>query len=278
MTQRIVTLSRYLLRTLVRSLTGGMLLLLAFAYWLVLFNPTIRTPEPEYFISLVGVLGALLALLSTLAMASIANRAESAPFFVRLTSRVEYLAGLLLASMTFTLLVQFVLALVIVFQPGGPELTFGRLSEIPPLWLSLNIISSVIAIHASDFAAKGWSRVYLFGIGVILLFGQQVDERTMTALARFLRRISSWLFVQEWNALARAFSSAAGWASSSGVEFFAQSLGFVFWPFRAIATAVRSGTYDVAQALAPAILLLYATILFMLAADLFATKDLQLVE
>jgi hypothetical protein len=42
--------------------------------------------------------------------------------------------------------------------------------------------------------------------------------------------------------------------------------------------AIIAGGFNTVQALAPAVLLLYATILFMLAADLFATKDIEFVE
>jgi hypothetical protein len=49
------------------------------------------------------------------------------------------------------------------------------------------------------------------------------------------------------------------------------------WPFRAIVDGVTV-SFDRTEALAPAFLLLYATILFLLAADFFATKDLHLIE
>jgi hypothetical protein len=42
--------------------------------------------------------------------------------------------------------------------------------------------------------------------------------------------------------------------------------------------AIIQGYFSAEQALAPAVLLLYATILFMLAADLFAAKDIELME
>jgi hypothetical protein len=52
----------------------------------------------------------------------------------------------------------------------------------------------------------------------------------------------------------------------------------LFWPFKAVADATIQGVFNPTQALAPAIILLYAAILFMLAADLFATKDLDFTE
>lgn len=278
MSRRVAALAAYLLRTLVQTITGAILFFLVFAFWLVAFNPRIRTPEPEYFISLVGLLGGVLSVLATLALAAIANRTESMTLVVRLRSRVEYLTGVLLAALAFTLALQLLVAVVVLLQPGGPDIPAGRLLEIPPLWFSLNIVAAAVALHASDFAAKGWSRVAVFGVLVVLLFGQEIEDRTTVWVSQLLRRIASFMFNQGWNGWAQPFNRGAGWMSTNGAAFFDQTFGFVFWPFRAIAEAVRTGSFDVAQALAPAILLLYATILFMLAADLFATKDLQLSD
>jgi len=63
-----------------------------------------------------------------------------------------------------------------------------------------------------------------------------------------------------------------------GTETLRQLFGFIFWPFHAISEAIFQGFFNPTQALAPAILLLYATILFMLAADLFANKDVDFTE
>ena len=54
--------------------------------------------------------------------------------------------------------------------------------------------------------------------------------------------------------------------------------GVVFWPFDAMTSAVFAGGFTPSQALAPAVLMLYGSILFLIAATLFAGKDLEFVE
>ena len=54
--------------------------------------------------------------------------------------------------------------------------------------------------------------------------------------------------------------------------------GLVFWPVRAVFEAIRAGFFDPVQALAPIAILLYAVVLFAVAARLFAGKDLALTE
>jgi hypothetical protein len=73
-------------------------------------------------------------------------------------------------------------------------------------------------------------------------------------------------------------STFSAWLIRDGTEKLQQMFGFIFWPFRAISEAILQGSFKPTQALAPAILMLYATILFMLAADLFANKDLDFTE
>ena len=64
----------------------------------------------------------------------------------------------------------------------------------------------------------------------------------------------------------------------AGESLLSGILNIVFWPFRTIGEATINGYFTPAQALAPAVLVLYATILFLIAADLFASKDLEMTE
>jgi hypothetical protein len=57
-----------------------------------------------------------------------------------------------------------------------------------------------------------------------------------------------------------------------------QICGAVFWPFHAVADAVRANSFSPLQMLALVAILLYAAILWMLAINWFAAKDLHLVE
>jgi len=56
------------------------------------------------------------------------------------------------------------------------------------------------------------------------------------------------------------------------------SVRLVSWPVEAIVEAVIQGYFTTGQAFAPAVMLVYATALFLLASDLFARKDLFLTE
>jgi hypothetical protein len=124
----------------------------------------------------------------------------------------------------------------------------------------------------------GWSRVQVYGVIAIFLFGQEINADLAGRLSDAANGIATRLLMRGMNELAAPFTNLGGWLADRGAAGLGQVFGFVFWPFRAITDATIAGFFDRAQALAPAILLLYATILFMLAADLFATKDLFLTE
>lgn len=277
MIQRILTLSRYLLRSLLFSLTGLIFLLGALAYYIVLFSPGQRTPDVDYFILVLGAFGGGFTFLVTLSNAARANRAESYTLMARLPSRVEYLTAVVGSSLLFATLVQIVLALL-VWQFGGTELTAGRVLEIPPLWLALNLLIAVVALHASDFVAVGWSRSILFGVLLALLFLQSYGANISNWLGDRFAGMANWLLVRGTFNLVDFFQRGANWFHSSGADAVSQLVNVLFWPFRAVLDATIAGFFQDAQALAPAILLLYATFLFFLASDLLAGKDLYLVE
>lgn len=279
MSRRIGTLTHYLWGQVFFSLSGLLYIIATFAYWRIFFSPTEgQTPEADMFILLVGLFGGGLTFLVTLTTANRANLAASYPLLARLPSRVEYLTAVLLAALLYSLLLQGVMALIILVQPGGPDLSLGRLLDIPPLWLSINIFAATLALHAADLVMKNWSRVWVYGVLTLLLFSQSINIPTMAWFAARLRSLANLFYRRNWSGPADAMNNAASWLSLQGAEFLRNTLGFVFWPFQAIAEATKAGSFSRPQALAPAILLLYATILFMLAADFFATKDLHLAE
>ncbi|MCO5195612.1 MAG: hypothetical protein M9941_06045 [Anaerolineae bacterium] len=278
MMSRIIALTGYLLRNIVLSV-AGVLYILSIIPMLIWFFPFgQRTPELSYFITLIAIYGAILIFLVTLTIAGRANQAASYALIVRLPSRVEYLVAVLLAAIVFATAIQTGLAVIVLLQPAGPEASFGRLLEIPPLWLSINIFMAVLALHATDFVMSNWSRVIVFGLLTILLFTQSVNARTLSWFSTRLSIMAQFFARQGMLGLTQFFNNASGWVTDSGGGFFSQVIGFIFWPFRAMSDAVKTGSFDSAQALAPAIVLLYATILFMIASDLFANKDLHFVE
>jgi hypothetical protein len=275
MNRRISTLVVYLLRSLFGSLAGITYIILSLAFYWVLFQQ--RTPEPGYFILVIGLFGGAMTFLATLAIAARANQALNFPFLVRLPSRVEYLTAVLSAALIFAFSLQLLVALLALLR-NGPSLPLMRALEIPPIWLSVNILAAVMALHASDLVTAGWSRVYVYGTLAFFLFTQGNYEAISNWLSGRFNALSGYFMRQDWLAFSQSVQRMANWFSREGTDFLGRVTGLIFWPFQALGDAVTTGYFTSTQALAPAVLLLYATILFMLAADMFATKDLHLTE
>lgn len=276
---RVLTLLGYSFKRILTSSTGILLFISAVALWLVFFSPWQgRVPESSLFILLIGVYGIGIAFLSTLYVASHAYRAEHAALFVRLPSRIEYMLAVVLTGVLFTTIIQLLLAVVIRLQPLGPDIPLAKLLEIPPVWISADLLAAVFALHASDLVNKGWSRTFVFGTLMVLLFSQSVDGQGVLWIVNWFNGVAMNFTRQNSQQLANTFQQMATWFSANGYTFLRETVGFPFWPLRSISDAVLAGAFDNAQALSPAILILYATILFMLAADWLGTKDLQLLE
>ncbi len=278
MMQRVSTLTRYLLGRQSRSVAGGIGVLSAAILWWIFFNPRGGSaPEMSMLTLIVGMYGFGLSFLMTLSTAAKVYRGDSAPLFVRLPSRIEFLTATMLCVATFTLFLQLILALVVFIQPGGVDFVFNQAIQIPPLWIALNLFAAVFAFHATDLVQSGWSRVWIFGVAAVLLFSQSADARTMGWLSKLLGNWATSAGQRGWTQIGTSLRQASNWAFESGLDF-TEALGVVFWPFRAISKGALAGSFNSSQALAPAILLLYATILFLLAADFLAHKDLHLLD
>lgn len=277
MMQRVAALTGYFLYSLFFSLSGLLYLVGALAFWWIAFNPTQGTPDSDYYVLVLAVFGATLSFLAALTLAARANQSVNYPVVVRLPSRVEYLTAVLLSALLFALFFQLIIALLALFR--GPTLSINHTLEIPPIWFALNILAVVLALHASDFITNGWSRVYVFGVLAIFLFGQNAGSpSTGGTLAQ---RLSFWgvsLSGRGWATIGRFFNSLSDWVNNGGDEQLNTFFGFPFWPFHAIADATITGFFTPIQALAPAVILIYATILFILAAAFFASKDLHFTE
>ena len=234
-------------------------------------------PDADYLIFVLGLGGVALTFLVTLSVASRANSADSYTFFSRLPSRVEYLVSVLLASLSFSTIIQIILT-ILALVVGKSELTLGQGIQIPPIWLALNIFAGILALHATDFSSKGWSRTYLFG-GILLLLFSQGNTTTITSWVanRFLA-MSTWFYQRDIAAVGEALQGGADWLFTTGNTWLTQFVAVVFWPFHALADAILAGGFTYRQALAPAAILLYATALFFFASDLLARKDLFLTE
>lgn len=278
MRQRIIALTTYFLRSLSLSLNGVLYLILALVYWLVMFPPGQGTPEASYYILVLAAFGVAATFFGTLTIASRANQAAHAPWIARLPSRVEYLTAVLLSTFLFATSLQLLLALLALLR--GPDLALNQLLLIPPVWLALNVLTAVIALHATDFVTAGWSRVLLFGFIAVCLVGQSWNSGSglNSWLIQRLSNLSRTASGEGWSFIVTPANSLIIWLQQDGPDSLGRIFSLPFWPFRAIADAIVAGRFDPAQAMAPAVLLLYATLLIMFAADLFANKDLDLNE
>ena len=276
MIQRILILTGYFTKTLFFSLTGLILLILSLIYWATFFPPGQGTPDVENYIILVGAWGAATTFLLTLAVSARASRLENYPLIVRLPSRIEYLIAVLLSALLVGLFMQGLVAGLALIR--GPELTSAHLLSIPPLWLSVNLLAAVLAAHASDLVTTGWSRVIVFGllaIALVLNSAASSPESWFSARFTSLAELFDRFDLLWFSDLAY---SAATWTANASEMSLARISGVLFWPFRAMADAVFSGEFMPSQALAPAVLILYGSILFLIAAILFAGKDLDFQE
>lgn len=277
MFRRVITLTSYLLYRLLFSISTPIYLAVTASFYWIAFQT--RTPEPAYFILIIGLFGAMIAFFSTLSFAGRANEAQSYPFILRLESRVEFLASILLASVIYSTIFQLVVTMVVMFR-NGSLITLFDLIVVPPLWLSINLLLIVVAMHASDFVTRGWSRIWLFGmLAFLLLFGDGSSGLSKW-LTDQLRQLT--LEATEPDSLLQRFQENllvwADFISGDGGVVLGRLFSIVFWPFNAIIDAVLNGGFTRTQAFAPAVLLLYATVLFLLASEFFANKDILLVE
>ena len=275
MMQRVWSLTIYFTKSLFFSLTGLILLILTLVYWVLFFPPGQSTPDVENYVILIGAFGAAATFLAALSLSGRAGRLENYPLIVRLPSRIEYLAAVVLSALILGLGLQLLVAGLALIR--GPAMA-GHWLMLPPLWLSIDILAAVLAIHASDLVTAGWSRVIVFGLLAVLLILKGMSASPDAWLVERLYDLSGAMIDLNFLALSEALDAIAGWISGPTLGALSQGAAVVFWPFQAMSDAVFAGGFTPSQALAPAVLLLYGSILFLIAATLFAGKDLDFTE
>jgi len=275
MMQRVWSLTAYFTKSLFFSLTGLILLIFTLVYWVIFFPPGQGTPDVENYVVIIGAFGAAATFLAALSLSGRAGRLENYPLIVRLPSRIEYLTAVILSTLILGVGLQLLVAGLALIR--GPELA-GHGSMIPPLWLSLDILAAVLAVHASDLVTAGWSRVIVFGLLAVLLILKGVTASPDAWLVERLYDLSGVLLDFNLVALSNGLDTIAIWLSGPTLSALSQGAAVVFWPFQAMSDAVFAGGFSPSQALAPAVLLLYSSIFFLVAATLFAGKDLDFTE
>ncbi|MGH2538012.1 MAG: hypothetical protein ACRDHL_11505 [Candidatus Promineifilaceae bacterium] len=275
--ERILALALYLFQSLLLSLAGLLYTVASLAFYIVIFDPRQHTPDFDYYFLVVGLYGAGLAFLVTLSAGSRANQAENFPFLARLPSRAEFLSATFLAALAFTLLLQFVLALAAAAL-NGPMVSLWQLASLPPVWLAADILFVALALHASDLVAHNWSRSAVYGALAVLLYARGGSDQLGGWLVGAAERAGNGLLGRGRIETATVVFRIGDWLGSTFIEALEGALSLFFWPFAAIRDAALAGQFSPVQALAPTVLLFYAAILYLLAADFFATKDLYLTE
>lgn len=275
MMQRVWILTVYFTKSLFFSLTGLILLILSLVYWVIFFPPGQGTPDVENYTILIAAFGAAATFVAALSLSGRAGRLENYPLLVRLPSRVEYLVAVLFSALILGVGLQLLVAALALIR--GPDLS-GHALMIPPLWLSINILAAVLAMHASDLVTAGWSRVVVFGLLAVLLLLKGVTASPDSWLANRLFDASGVLLDFNFLRLSDLAADLGIWISGETMGALSRAAGVVFWPFQAMSDAVFAGGFNAAQALGPAVLLLYGSILFLIAATLFAGKDLDFTE
>jgi hypothetical protein len=118
----------------------------------------------------------------------------------------------------------------------------------------------------------------IYGSLAVLLIAQNFVEQLNHWVISFISSLSSFFYAQQMDNIASFLGRITAWLSGTGESLLGTVLNIIFWPFQAIGEATISGYFTPTQALAPAMVVLYSTILFLIAADLIASKDLELLE
>lgn len=276
MSQRVMALTRYFWRRTLVSLSGVLYIIVTLAFWYLFFDPGQGSTNPAYYVLIIGAFGAAATFLLTLSVASRGNLAEHYPLVVRLPSRVEYLTAVFLAAVLLGFTLQGGVALLALYR--GPDAIVGLWLEAIPVWTAVNILAAVLALHASDLVTMGWSRVVVYGTIALLLMSQYQTTSGSGWLVETSARLGRTLLGEGYQGIGQWLLSFSQWLTGETLARISDILSYAFWPFAAFTDAIVEGYYDPMQAMAPAVLLLYATLLFLLAADIFTSKDLDFTE
>lgn len=230
------TLTWFLGRELFRSPAGILPLAAALAFGLIAFEYGMDQPQ---FMSVAGVGTGAVCLLTALLLAGRANRAWTYPLVARLKRRSELLAAVVLASLAITA----ILSLLI----GVGNLAAGRLTlEFPSaLWIVLT-----------------WPALWLLAAALAL---------PLSALtARAGSHLAGWVMLA---ALLVAYDQRAR-LGQRGLEKVVRIISVLLWPVTTLLSQASAGVQDRSYFLALGLTVTYAAVLFVLASEAFADKDL----
>ncbi len=239
---RIWTLTHFLTRDLFRSLAGIIPVATAVAFGLIAFEYGM---DQAQFITVAGLGNGVICLLSVLLLASRANRATTYPLIARLHRRAELLVALVLGSLGITT-VSAILIAVANLLAGRLTLEFPSVLWIVPTWSVLWLLAAALALPLSALTSQGGSHLVGYALLMAVLM---VNEKSAT-LGAAARRL----------------------------EWLTRIVDTILWPVGTLLSRASAGFHDRSYFAAAALSLLYAGLLFVLAAQLFAGKDLLWTE
>jgi hypothetical protein len=234
--RRIWTLTWFLTRELSRSPAGIVPLAAALAFGLIAFEYGMDQPQ---FVSVAGVGTGAICLLTALLLASRANRGWSYPLIARLRHRSELLAAIVLASLTITAVLSFLI--------GAGNLLAGRLTlDFPSaLWILLTwpalwLLAASLALPLSSLTARAGSHLAGWVLLAALLVGHDQASR--------LRE--------------------------RGLDWLTDAISVLLWPVTMLLSRASDGVHDRSYFLALGLSVAYAAVLFVVAGEAFFDKDL----
>ncbi len=233
---RIHTLTWFFMRELFRSPVGIIPLAVALAFGLIAFEYGMDQPQ---FISVAGMGTGAICLLTTLLLASRASRAWSYPLLARLRRRSELLAAIVLASLAITTVLSLLIGIGNLLA-GRLTLDFPSALWIVPTWPALWLLAATLALPLSSLTARAGSHLAGWVLLAALLVGHDQAAR--------LRQ--------------------------KGLERVARVISIIFWPVTTLLSRASAGIHDGSYFLALGLTLAYAIVLFVLASEAFAEKDL----
>jgi hypothetical protein len=233
---RVWTLTLFFTHDLFLSLTGIVPLAAGLAFGLIAFEYGMDQPQ---FATVGGVGIGLICLLTTLLLAGRANRASSYLLIARLRHRTELLATLILSSLAITGVLGFLIAAGNLLA-GRLALEFPSVLWLLPTWLALWLAMAALGLILSTLDSRDGSNLvgYLLVAGLLLIN----DQRVLL--------------------------------EARGLDWLARAAAIAFWPVGTLLSKVSAGVHDRSYFAALALTSAIALLLFLLASQLFADKDL----
>jgi hypothetical protein len=239
--RRILIVSLYLVRNLFHSLAG----LAPFAVALGLYTITFyyQGQQVDYFAAVGGFDMALVCLTATLVISAQAGRAATYPLLARLPRRADLLWAVFLAGLAIGLVIALAFAGVAAWQRTA-LFTPAELLAILPRWLALFTLAAALALHLGKFASRAGTRLVVLLVLAIILLG--ADNQIML--------------------------------QARGLEWLLAVPGLLASPLLANMMIAVHGATPTQYALAIALPLLVAALLFAVAVWTFQRKDLLWTE